>query len=179
MAPCKPMVINDHCAGTLTCRSARRYPESLVRSRIGKFLDHGWRKRGLFCEALFLLCWARLLIRIVPFRRLAPRLGRAQAESATLLTADAQRLALDIAWAVGAATRHAPFRFVCLPQAVAAKWMLRRRGIGNTLYLGIAAGRETESAMTAHAWLRSGDKIITGGSEIAGHVVVLSLADSA
>ncbi len=131
----------------------------------------------MFCEALFLLCWARLLIRLVPFRRLAPRLGRAQAESSSLLTIDAQRLALDVAWAVGAATRHTPLRFVCLPQALAAKWMLRRRGIANTLYLGIAAGRENASAMTAHAWLRCGDKIVTGAREIAGHVVVLSLAD--
>lgn len=146
---------------------------------IGKLLDHSWRKRGLFCEALFLLCWARLMIRLVPFRRLAPRLGRAQAESSALLPVDAQRLALDVAWAVGAAARHAPLRFVCLPQALAAKWMLRRRSIANTLYLGIAAGRESESAMTAHAWLRSGDKIITGAREMAGHVVVLSLADGA
>ncbi|HVU32164.1 MAG TPA: lasso peptide biosynthesis B2 protein [Opitutaceae bacterium] len=144
---------------------------------IGKFLGHGWRRRGLFCEAFGLLCWARLLIRLVPFRGLAPRLGKAQAESSSELTVNAQRTALDVAWAIGAATRHAPLRFVCLPQALAAKWMLRRRGIANTLYLGIAAGRETESAMTAHAWLRSGDKIITGAREMGGHVVVLSLAD--
>ena len=51
-------------------------------------------------------------------------------------------------------------RAKCLPRALAAQAMLRRRGIPSKLCLGIA--REGE-ALAAHAWLEFGRQIVTGG----------------
>ncbi len=50
----------------------------------------------------------------------------------------------------------------CLPTALAALWMLRRRGIRSTLCLGVR--RET-SALKAHAWLEIDGKVSFGASE--------------
>jgi hypothetical protein len=144
-------------------------------NRIANFMCRSWSDRRLLIEALALLCWARLLIRIVPFRWIAPCLGRPMAES-PVDVGDAQRqLALRVAWAVQAVARHVPLGFVCLPQAVAAKWMLRRRRLPSTLYLGLQ--RQKECAATAHAWLRVGDLILTGRRESSLHTVVATFAE--
>jgi len=77
---------------------------------------------------------------------------------------------------VQAVARHLPWRFVCLPQAIAAQRMLRRRGVASTLYLGVAPDREKPDAIAAHAWLRAGDKIVTGERESRHQRQVASFA---
>jgi transglutaminase superfamily protein len=146
-------------------------------TRLVKFFRRGWSDRGLFCEALALLLWAKLLIHWVPFRRLAPRLGRAQAETPPTVAPAERAVGVKVSWAVQAVARHLPLGFVCLPQAIAAQWMLRRRGLSSTLYLGVAADPERPAALIAHAWLRLGDKIVTGESEAAKHRKLASFAD--
>lgn len=145
-------------------------------NRIGKLFRRTPRERALFLEALLRLAWARLLVRTTPFRRLAPHLGRPQAETPLTITPGERALAVEISWAVQAAARHVPLRFVCLPQALAAKWMLQRRGLASTLYLGVAPGLQTPDVLTAHAWLRAGDKVITGDHEMGYYVTVATFA---
>ena len=142
---------------------------------LAKFMRRTRQDRRLLIEALALLCWARLLIRVVPFRWIAPHLGHPMAASPVLVS-DAQReLALRVGWAVQAVARHVPLGFVCLPQAVAAKWMLRRRSLPSTLYLGLH--RQEELKLTAHAWLRVGNQILTGRIESPDHMVIASFAE--
>jgi hypothetical protein len=101
---------------------------------------------------------------------LARRLGVPQAETPAMTGPDlASR---RVAWAIGAAARRAPWRSECLEQAIAAKAMLRRRGIASTLYLGMA-----RDPVTAHAWLRVGDLNVTGGRDVDRYTVVASFAD--
>ena len=149
-------------------------PAPLV-SRIAKFLRHDWAGRGLLLEALACLCWAKLLLLLVPFRWVAPRLGKMQTESPSVITEEERRLALRISWAVQSVAAHVPLGFVCLPQAMAAKWMLRRRHLASTLYLGVA--RPDEVKFTAHAWLRAGDKILTGRAESRTHTTLATFAE--
>jgi len=144
-------------------------------NRLARFMRCSKPDRRLLIEALALLCCARLLIRVVPFRWIAPHLGRPMAESPADV-GDAQRqLALRVAWAVQAVARSVPLGFVCMPQAVAAKWMLRRRRLPSTLYLGLQ--RQKECGTTAHAWLRVGDMILTGRRESSIHTVVATFAE--
>jgi len=141
-----------------------------------RFFQRTGRERALFFEALLYLAWAKILVRTLPFRRLAARLGQAQRQTPETITPRERALAVDISWAVQAAARHVPLGFVCLPQAIAAHRMLRRRGLPATLYLGVASDPAKREILTAHAWLRAGDKIVTGENEIAGHVVVATFA---
>ena len=55
---------------------------------------------------------------------------------------------------------------MCLEKALAGKWMLRRRGISSTMYVGMARDGEK---FVAHAWLVGEGQTLTG----AGHKVVL------
>jgi hypothetical protein len=144
-------------------------------NRVVRFLRCNTPDRWLLLEALALLCWARILIRVVPFRWIAPHLGHPMAESPGDVGVTERQLALRIAWAVQAVARHVPLGFVCLPQAIAAKWMLRRRRLPSTLYLGLQ--RKDELKLTAHAWLRVGDTILTGRAESLNHTVVAMYAE--
>jgi hypothetical protein len=144
--------------------------------RLAKFLRRSSRDRLLFLEALACSAWAKLVVHTMPFRWLAPRLGRANRETPASLPAAQRAAAVDVSWAVQAVARHVPLRFVCLPQAIAATWMLRRRRVTSTLYLGVSPDPEKKAAMVAHAWLRAGDKIVTGEAEAARHTVVATFA---
>lgn len=121
-------------------------------------------------EALACLALARVAVIALPFRMLAPRLGVRQAETPAI--AGPHPASRRVAWAVAAAARRAPWRSECLEQAIAAKAMLRRRGIASTLYLGMA-----RDPVTAHAWLRVGDLNVTGGRDVTRYAVVASFAD--
>lgn len=131
----------------------------------------------LLGEALAHLVWARVLVSAVPFRRLAARLGERGRETPLAVPEEARPTLREVEWAVQAIARHVPLGFVCLPQAIAAKWMLRRRGCPSTLYLGVAPNGGS-AELPAHAWLRVGHKIVTGEAEAARHVVVLTLGDA-
>lgn len=134
-------------------------------SRWQLFLRRSGRERLLFAEALAGLCWDKARVRWLPFRRLAPGLGAPQSETPREISAEQRALAVAVSWAVQAAARHSPVAFVCLPQAITAQRMLRRRGVASTLYLGVSPDRENAAAIAAHAWLRAGDKVVTGEAE--------------
>lgn len=135
---------------------------------------HDW---PLALEAFAFLCAAKIVVLLVPFRRYAARLGRSEHETTPTISPADRRVAVKISWAVQAVARHVPFGFVCLPQALAAQRMLRRRRLPNTLYFGVALLAAKQDDMMAHAWIRTGDKIVTGEREAAAHVVVAKFAD--
>ncbi len=71
-------------------------------------------------EAIALRTLASALLRVLRFRRLAPRLGRHMAESPVQHDAATIEQVARVRWAVGAAARHLPWKPVCMPQAVTA-----------------------------------------------------------
>jgi hypothetical protein len=146
-------------------------------SRVHKFWTRSQDERALFLEAAFWLGLARLAILVLPFRWIAPLLGRNKGESPQKAGTAAVELLDRIAWAVAAASRNVPWECRCLAQAMAGKVMLRRRGVSSTLYLGVARGGEP--GIQAHAWLRCGKRILTGRQGMAGFSVIASFAGKA
>jgi len=130
-----------------------------------------WRRlarsqRRLLLAAFALLGVARLLVLLLPFRWLAWTLGRHMAEARGPVSEYDRALALRVGRAVRSAAVHTPWRSVCLPQAVTAMWLLRRRCVPATLYLGVAQRGRNREGLVAHAWVRCGDLVLTGA---AGH----------
>lgn len=128
------------------------------------------RDGALAAEALAWLALARAAVVLLPFRVLSRRLGLVRGETPT--TVVASPASRRVAWAVAAAARRTPWRSKCLEQAIAAKAMLRRRGIESTLYLGVV-----REPMAAHAWLRVGEHNVTGGQDVSRYAVVASFAE--
>jgi transglutaminase-like putative cysteine protease len=121
-------------------------------------------RKALLAEALAALALARLAMACLPFRRIAAWLGTPGAESPAEASPAETRMGEEIGWAVGVLGRRVPWDGRCLAQALAATAMLRRRGLEGTVSFGARPGRE--SPFAAHAWLRVGSSVVTGG---AGH----------
>jgi len=124
-----------------------------------------WHDRLLLAEALVALGLVRLAIIALPFRWIASRLDAAPAGNARADRRKARRVGMVLHYAA----RVTPWRSKCLEQAIAGNLMLRRRGLPSTLHLGVAKKGMT---LEAHAWLRCGDQIVTGGRETPRFAVV-------
>ncbi|MES2442651.1 MAG: lasso peptide biosynthesis B2 protein [Pseudomonadota bacterium] len=137
------------------------------KSKATRLVQVDWHERALLAEAVARLIAARVQIAAVPFRRIARRLGvfvpptdPRIAERRAPAPADETRIASRVGWAVTRAASHVPFKAVCLPQAMAAHAMLRRRGIASAMHLG--ARRSAEKPIDAHAWLDAAGVEVTG-----------------
>ncbi|WP_448192473.1 lasso peptide biosynthesis B2 protein [Azospirillum sp. sgz301742] len=131
-----------------------------------------WPWRFLVLEAVVWLAAASLALRLVPFRRLAPLLGPVRPSSPADDGPDPdeaqERQARRVGAAVARATRFLPWEALCLPQAMAAKAMLARRGLRTTLHLGAMPDQE-KGGLSAHAWLMLGPLTVTGGATRPGY----------
>jgi hypothetical protein len=118
-----------------------------------------------FLEAAILLAVARALVRFVPLRYWRKTLGPIDNQPIQITTGSANEVTTNKAVAVGLWVRRTakkmPFRAVCLPQAMAGRWMLSRRGITNQIFIG-AKRNEELSLSDFHAWLMHGDRCLTG-----------------
>jgi len=140
---------------------------SSIRRSLASARKLGWRRRALIAEAVVWLLALRLALLLVPFPRLARGLGvfvppedpRVAAAGAATTPA-AARLAREIGWAVTRGAVHAPFKTVCLPQAMAARIMLKRRGLASVMRFG--AARAPDAPLATHAWLDAAGVKVTG-----------------
>lgn len=128
-------------------------------------------------EALCVLGVARMLIVFVPFRRIAAALGPTATASPTQIPAQDAARAQRVRDVLRYACRVLPGRPSCLVKSVAAMYLLRRRGLEGTLYLGVAAN--PEQRLRAHAWVRCGRDFVVGGRDHEQFTQVTSFARKA
>jgi hypothetical protein len=150
----------------------------LIRRLVLRFRQIDHHSRILLVEAVACLLGARLALIFIPFPRLARHLGTfvpptdpRAAQAQTVVTPDQIHLAKEIGWAVTRSARYLPFKAVCLPQAMAARIMLKRRGVQSVMHFGAAKG--TEKPLDAHAWLDA------AGVEVTGYPVAQNFAEIA
>jgi hypothetical protein len=116
-------------------------------------------RRRYLREAAVMLFAARLAVRFVPPTRVFAFANRSPRRVRRFAGDEARW----VAWAVE--TVGAKTRALCLPRALAAQTMLRRRGIASRLCLGVA--REA-GELVAHAWVEIGREKIVGGAVAEG-----------
>jgi hypothetical protein len=139
--------------------------------RLRRLRQLSWSDRSLLAEACLWLAVARLAVLMLPFRWIAPRLGRQMEELPEGKAAPEQlEQARRVSWAVLAMSRLTPWQSACLAQAIAAKRLLQVRGVPSTLYMGLA--KDESATLQAHAWLRCGDFVVTGGQARERYTVV-------
>lgn len=131
------------------------------------------KKRSLsdylnFIEAWIFLHAMKLAILILPFKRIAGRIGKVHTETSfETVVSDGVR---NVEHAIRRASRYTIHQSKCYDQALTGKLMLKRRGIPSTLYFGLA--KDSTNSLTAHAWVRCGNRIITGRVGSEGYTVI-------
>lgn len=149
-----------------------------TRRLLRRFAQVGARRRALVVEAVVWLLLARLALLFVPFPRLARQLGTfVSPNDARALQAgskgagEAAQVAEQVGWAVTRSARYVPFKAVCLPQAIAARNMLKRRGVSSVMHFGAAKGEA--KPFDTHAWLDA------AGVEVTGYPIAENFAEIA
>jgi len=109
----------------------------------------------LACVAL-----TRLGLWVLPLRVMV-RGAQRDAENLSKLSGDQEIEAARVFQRVSRVARYVP-RATCLTQALAAWWLLRRRGILTRLCLGV---QKNGTALRSHAWLELPGGVCLGSME--------------
>lgn len=110
-------------------------------------------------EAAGSLLLASFALRLRGRHNTAGLLGSASGPSASETQVHDSAEARRIGRAVSRVARVLPHEPTCLRQAIATRWMLRRRGIGCEAHLGVVSTDPFE----AHAWVTVGGVVVQGG----------------
>ena len=148
----------------------------MKKGRLLKFWRLNLEQRFILLEAAWRLAVVLAALRLLSFRRIAPRLGRSIDPGGVKALSPPQLERARLAgWAVESLSRGLPWQVKCLAQAVSAKWMLQRRGLVSTLYLGVDHGQE--KWLEAHAWLCCGAEFITGERQHERFKIIASFTE--
>ncbi len=134
------------------------------------------RRKSLLVEALVCLIRADLRIRKRPLKAVTDTLGTEQNPSHVTLDKSQLDAALDVGHTIEMIAKNMPWSVLCMPQAVAVKWMLQRRGIPCTLYFGTKGDRRADNSLEAHAWVAIDNRIIIGGAHSKEHTALSAFA---
>lgn len=138
-----------------------------IPQQLRRFAQVDNHRRALAVEAVVWLAVARVALLTMPFQRIARHLGAFTSPSEGRTAAlsgepspEQAAIAREVGWAVTRAADHLPFEAVCLPRAIAAKMMLRRRRVASVMSFGVA--RDDEGCLQSHAWLCAVGVEVTG-----------------
>jgi len=121
----------------------------------------------LFAEAFLSLARARIMLLFRPFNKILPVLK----DDAVPTTQPDIALLELIQISIARAAAKSPWRTECFEQALAARMMLKKRGIATTTYFGVLKNNDK---IEAHAWLKCGDFVVTGWKKIEFYTVLSS-----
>jgi len=129
----------------------------------------------LLGETTLWLFLTRLAIISLPFNLVIRNCGVPNTQSSKYLSPGQRDVVDQITWAIDAVRWVTPWDSNCLARAITGKRMLRRRGLSSTLYLGV--NKSKPQTLEAHAWLRCGDRYITGVPENENFTTVATFAE--
>ena len=135
----------------------------LLLRKLNSLFNQSFTTQLLLLPAWLMTGLARLLVLLVPFRLLAPGLGRHHGVSAfiPLLDQKQQAKALSIGRAVRMSSTLAPWNANCQAQAISARWLMGLFGLPYAVFYGVA--KDPIEKMKAHAWVCAGPIQVTGG----------------
>lgn len=131
-------------------------------SKLKKFIKLSNSNKLLIIKVVFITAIVRFAMVNIKFKILKKYMGEHNKESTWTLKTEEYVKIKKIRWAVITVSKNTPWESKCLVQALAAQRLLTVQGISSTLYLGV--NKQTDISLNAHAWIRSGDVYVTGGT---------------
>ena len=136
------------------------------------FLRMPMKQKRMIPRILFWMFVYRRRVHGRPFSELAPGIGDLGYETPVQATPRDARLVHEL---MESMFRRFRWKDSCLIRALTAKRLLNSLGHTCTLYMGVR--KSGVEAMTAHAWLRCGKLIVTGGESREGYTVTAVFGD--
>lgn len=128
-------------------------------TRINKFFRISREERSLFFHSLCLLFIWKVRIVFLPMPAYVKAFGQKGAEEIDIVESQ-DHFIRKVQSAVQRADSILPWKSKCLTEAIATKRLLEKFNLRSTLILGVA--KDESQKLIAHAWLKRGNKIISG-----------------
>ena len=149
----------------------------------------GQRARNFANRSLFEKLWAlpvclglglaSLMIALLPFRHIAPRLGIncGKTKPVFAVSSSEQTRARQIGRTVRFAASYVSWRADCYPQAIVARLLLGLYRLPYTVSMGVRSDPDSRE-LQAHAWVECGEVCVTGGNATESYSLVAVFASS-
>jgi len=108
----------------------------------------------LFLEAATYTMWAFLMIRIFSFKRYIHWIKNPSKNK------DNNQESLRVLYTINRVKKYSFWPTTCYTEAIAARIILKRKGIRSQIYFGVR--KDEHKKLHAHAWTKVNEKIITG-----------------
>lgn len=129
--------------------------------RIVRFIKYNEHK-SITIQAFFCSAFYRFQLLYCEKSKLRKKWGVEGEESPKSATLEEYRYAKKVSYAVNRVCNKTRWESKCLVRALTAQYLLWKKGIQTTMYLGCALNEKDK--MIAHAWLRCGNMYVTGGN---------------
>lgn len=136
--------------------------------KLFRFIKYN-RHKVMSVRALLLSGIYRIEILAIKPNRLRKNWGVEGQESEKAETVEHYRYAVKVAYAVDRICDRTKWESKCLVRALTAQYLLAKKGIHTTMYLGCGMD---DNKMVAHAWLRCGEMFVTGGNGEEKYAIV-------
>lgn len=136
------------------------------------FLRMPMKQKLLIPQILVLMAYYRFRVHHRPFSELAPKIGKLGCETPVEASPRNAWLVHEL---MESMFRKLKWKDSCLVRALTAKKLLNRMGERCTLYMGVR--KVDNKPMEAHAWLRCGKLIVTGGEFKESYTVTAIFGD--
>jgi hypothetical protein len=137
--------------------------------KIQSFARTDRRVKLLFFRAYFLSAFVKFSLIFLPFRKVLNWQGSVHIESSDQPDEASLDFRKSLQSAMRLCDKYTIWKTECYTQALTAKIILNRKGIPGTIYIGFQ--KNDKGIYKGHAWLRSYDRIITGGAEKHNYLV--------
>ena len=133
--------------------------------KISKFRALPWPERHLLLTSMLLLPFFWFGLRVAGLSRFQAWLNRSPIISAAPMSYEELTA---IGALVNIAGNHAPGPSTCLTRSLLLAWLLRRRGVGGELRIGV---RKLQGKLEAHAWIEFQGRPINDAQDVAARFV--------
>lgn len=119
-------------------------------------------EKGMTISVYYYTAYYRLCLLVLKMTQMEKMMGIRGEESVMEETAENLWMSKIVGFHVNRVTEHLPLKRKCWVRALTARKLLMKKGICTTLYMGV--GKDDDGNMIAHAWLRCGQRFVTGGN---------------
>jgi len=146
-----------------------KYLPEMVRVFLQKPAEDKWR----LLRIVTLSFGIRMMVLVLPFRRLAALLGEQNSEGNKKHPGFDWLYVNTVSRQIKNVSHYVPWTSNCLVQAAVGKILLRKKSIESTVSFGV---KKKGRKMEAHAWLTVGLRIVLGGETADQFVEVSSFS---
>lgn len=126
-------------------------------------------------EAMFYLLASRALLTLVPYRRIVRWMTQGPGGPA-LPSAAESSTAATVSRRLAALIQRFPALGACIPHAMAAVAMLRRRHVHANVHFGVLRNPPSGRPLEAHVWVTVGNIVVAGESVMSAFVELTPFA---